>query len=66
MDCGAVKRVLGGHTEASMEVRKVVFVARKFDMRLSWRILALDMSLIRISKCIKFDMFEMFESSLKT
>ena len=37
----------------------------KFDMRLSWRILEFDTSLIQHVKRIKFDTFDMFESRLK-
>ena len=37
----------------------------EFDMRLSWRILEFDTSLIQHVKRIKFDTFDMFESRLK-
>ena len=40
--------------------------ARSFDTRLTQRSLHFDTSLIRVSKHIKFDMFDTFDSSIKT
>ena len=40
--------------------------ARSFDTRLTQRSLHFDTSLIRVSKHVKFDMFDMCDSNIKT